>query len=155
MERKENEEQELDRDLAVEVAAGIIFSDEGLGMFQQSLEGNDPVAMIAKTVVMALAKVRQEFGANDLPLDDTVFLGEDGAGAELIIALIRYCNQELGMELDEQQAFQMAMEIAGQDAQELLRREQEGEPRTNVGPPPPGGSMMPKQGLAERMGGRV
>lgn len=155
METKDSPE-ELDRDLAVETAASIIFSDEGLEMFTGSLQGNDPVAMIAKTVVMALAKVREEFSANEMPLDDAVFMGEDGAGAELILALIRFCNTELGMGLDEKKAFQAAMEQAGQDAADLIRREQEGGPRTDVGPPPPGGSMVPEggpPGLAQRMGG--
>ena len=141
-ERPEGEEsgEDVDKDLAVESAVAILFSDEGLDKLLQAAQGNDPVLVAAKTVVATLAQVRDQFRQNGVPLADGVFFGDDGAGAELLLHVFKLFEKELGMEFGEKE-YQAAMKMMGQDSAKIAQAEmqqggaQQAPPQQHQAPP--------------------
>lgn len=141
----------VDQDLAVESAMGLMFSEEGMGNLLQGAQGgNDPVAVAAKAVFAALSRVRQEFKGQDMALNDDVFLGEEGAAAELIVLVFKLFEKELGFKWGDQE-FDAALRLVEQDAQQLLQKEANAPPPGQ--PPAPQGPQQSPPGLGQALGG--
>ena len=148
-ERPEGEEsgEDVDKDLAVESAVAILFSDEGLDKLLQAAQGNDPVLVAAKTVVATLAQVRDQFRQNGVPLADDVFFGDDGAGAELLLHVFKLFEKELGMKFGEKE-YQAAMKMMGQDSAKIAQAEMQQQGGAQQAPP-----QQQAQGLGQMLGG--
>lgn len=149
-----NSPDDVDMDLAVESAMGLMFSEEGMQQLLQSVEGNDPVAVVAKSVFMVLTRVRQEFKGQDMVLNDDVFLGEDGAAAQLIVMVFKLFEKELGFKWGDAE-FDAALQMVEQDAQNLVQKEASAPP-PGAGPQQGPPQQQPQQGppgLAQSLGG--
>lgn len=136
---------EVDQDLAVESAMGLIFSEEGIANVLQAAQGNDPVAVAAKTVFATLSRVRQEFRGQDMSLSEDVFLGPSGAAAEVLVMVFKLFEKELGFKWGDAE-FDQAMALIEEDAAMLLQKEANA-PQAQQAPP------QQPQGLGQALGG--
>ena len=60
-------EEELDKELAVKMAIGVLFSDDGRSQILNAVQGNDPVGVVAKAAFGALKQVREQFIQRGIP----------------------------------------------------------------------------------------
>lgn len=143
----------VDKDLAVESTMGLMFSDEGVDSLLQAAQGgNDPVAVAAKAVFAALSRVRQEFKGQDMALSDDVFLGEDGAAAEILVMVFKLFEKQLGFKWGDAE-FNAAMDLIEEDAKMLLSKEANAPPPGQQAAPPQRAPASGPPGLGQTLGG--
>lgn len=146
------EEENVDRELAVEAGVALLFNEEGSAALLQAAQKNDPVEVAAKTIVVVMAQVRDKFKQDGMTLDDNVFIGDEGAPAELLLYVFKLFEKELDMPKFGEEAYEQAMDIMEQDAAQILKAEQQGQ---QAPPPQQAGPSQgaPPQGIAGRLQG--
>lgn len=128
------EEENLDLDVAVETGVAILFEEQAAQRLLQAAQSNDPVAVAAKAVVAVLVDIRSRMKEEDLALNDEVFVGDDGAAAQLLVHVFNMFQAELGWEAS-QEDYERAMDLMEEDAAMAVQQEQGLEQAAQPAPP--------------------
>lgn len=149
--REGEDPMEVDRDLAADSAIALLFSDEGIEQLLATAEGSsDPTTVAAKAVITTMAQVRSQFKQNGVPLRDEVFMGNEGAIAEVLLHVFKLFEKELGVQFSDDD-YSRAMDMMTEDAYKILEQEaqQGGMPQDQQMAMPQQG---PPQGVAQAVG---
>lgn len=139
--------ENVDLDLAVESGIALLFSEEGRQRLLEAINQNDPVTVAAKAVVGVLAQVRSKFQNEQMPLDDAVFFGDEGAAAQLLVHIFKLFEKEAGIEVGQAE-YEAAMDIMSEDAARIMQTEQQAT-QAPMGQAPM--NQAPAQGVAGRL----